>query len=221
MAFKGLRFIKKRGHPKKRKVDDVQKDDSSVNNNTILVVSEEHHVDSPRVAARKLLLSIMADCECGGDDDSFDVAPDLADDDEITCLVAKNEVASERTTRAGGSLNADEMKVLQLQMSEDDDDDASEKRNIDVRDDSPAPSTCSSQDNKVETHDSAKSIDDNKTDLLPHDGSAPSTPNRKHKGSLSNNRDLRVSLPNMKALEIMVVEDEEHDTPAEKETTNI
>jgi tetratricopeptide (TPR) repeat protein len=220
MAFKGLRFIKKRGHPKKGKVDDVKKDDSSVKNDTILVVREEHHVDSPRVAARKLLLSIMADCERGGDDDSFDVAPDFSDDDEITSLVAKNEVASERTTRAGESLNADEMKVLQLRMNEDDDDDASEKRNIEVRDDSPAPSTCSSQDNKVEKHDSAKSIDDNKTDLIPHDGSAASIPNRKHEGSSSNNGDLRASLSNMKALEIMAVEDEEHDTPAEKETTN-
>jgi tetratricopeptide (TPR) repeat protein len=218
MAFKGLRFTKKRGNPKKGKVDDVQKDDSSVKNSTIIeAVSEEHHVDSPRVAARKLLLSIMADCERGGDDDSFDEAPDFCDDDEITSLVAKNEVASERTTRAGKSLNADKMKALQLQMNEDDDDDASEKRTIDVRDDSPARSICSSQDNKVEKPDLAKSIDDNKTDLLPHDGSAASTSNRKHEGSSSNNGDLIASLSDMKASEVMAVEDEEHDTPAEKE----
>mmetsp|Transcript_10601 Transcript_10601/g.25615 ORF Transcript_10601/g.25615 Transcript_10601/m.25615 type:complete len:737 (+) Transcript_10601:81-2291(+) len=79
----------------------------------------ERHIDSPRVAARKLLMSIMSECEQGKDDDSFDAPPMECRDTKARNVVAP-ECTTYRNSSASKSVDTDDdLKPVQLQMGGD------------------------------------------------------------------------------------------------------
>ncbi|CAJ1965688.1 unnamed protein product [Cylindrotheca closterium] len=80
----------------------------------------ERHIDSPRLAARKLLVSIMNDCENGNDDDSFDAPPSMECTDAKARNIVVPECAAYKNVSGSKSIDTDDdMKPILLQMGGD------------------------------------------------------------------------------------------------------
>eukprot|EP00980_Cylindrotheca_fusiformis_P012674 scaffold3103_cov136-Cylindrotheca_fusiformis.AAC.12 len=208
-AMKLFRLKKKNDRCKSKVINNNQKTETTQASAAKQEANHnQNYVNPPRVAARTLLLSIMARCEEGADDDSFDAGKSNKHAAAVK-IIRKEDIPLENKVAGGGSggrsvasrASYKLRRSLSRENPVDDDDDRSDKRNFGSRDDS--------------SFDSVEELC-SLTQLEQDGESHPSELRTQLSSPLSSSGTIKAMLINVSSME-----NNEHDTPAEKERKNL